>query len=77
MTTPFWCLLIALLLPILLALVGGYFRMREFGTIDNKHPRLQAAARQGASGEIVAIRSGRALKPASSTQQAINASGPI
>jgi uncharacterized MAPEG superfamily protein len=47
MTTPFWCLLIAILLPIVLSMTGGYFRLREFGSMDNKHPRLQAAKLEG------------------------------
>lgn len=47
MTTPFWCLLIALLIPIVLALVGSYFRFSQLGTLDNKHPRLQAAKLEG------------------------------
>jgi len=47
MTTPLWCLLIVALLPYLLSTVGGYFKMRQFGTIDNKHPRIQATKLEG------------------------------
>jgi uncharacterized MAPEG superfamily protein len=47
MATPLWCLLIVALLPYVLSFSGGYFRMREFGSIDNKHPRLQQAAMKG------------------------------
>ena len=54
MTTPFWCLLIALLLPIVLALAGGYFRVREFGVMDNKHPRQQAAKLEGPGARVYA-----------------------
>ncbi len=54
MTTPFWCLLAAILLPYVLAGVGGYFRMRQFGRIDNKHPRQQAAALEGAGARAYA-----------------------
>jgi len=54
MTTPFWCLLIAMLLPIVLSMTGGYFRMREFGTLDNKHPRLQAAKLEGTGARVYA-----------------------
>jgi uncharacterized MAPEG superfamily protein len=48
MTTPFWCLLVAVLIPYVLAMTGGYFRMKQFGSVDNKHPRAQAAALEGA-----------------------------
>ncbi len=54
MTTPFWCLLVALLLPIALAMAGGYFRMRQFGSMDNKHPRQQAAQLEGAGARAYA-----------------------
>ena len=47
MTTPFWCLLAAILIPYVLAGVGVSFRVRRFGQIDNKHPRQQAAALEG------------------------------
>ena len=43
MTTPLWCLVIVALLPYVLSTAGGYFKMRQFGTMDNKHPRIQAA----------------------------------
>ena len=47
MTTPFWCVLIVLLLPLPLAFTGGYFRGKAFGTADNKNPRAQAAKLEG------------------------------
>lgn len=47
MTTPFWCLLIAVLIPYVLAAAGGYFRMSQLGRVDNKHPRAQYAALEG------------------------------
>lgn len=47
MTTPFWCVLAVLLLPIFLAFAGGYFRGKAFGTADNKNPRAQAAKLEG------------------------------
>ncbi len=47
MTTPLWCLLIVALLPYVLSTAGGYFKMRQFGTVDNKHPRVQAARLEG------------------------------
>jgi uncharacterized MAPEG superfamily protein len=47
MTTPLWCLLIIAALPYVLAFTGGYFKMRQFGAVDNKHPRIQAAKLEG------------------------------
>lgn len=47
MTTPLWCLVIVALLPFLLSFSGGYFRMRQLGAIDNKHPRQQVAKLEG------------------------------
>ena len=47
MTTPLWCLLIVALLPYVLSTAGGYFKMRQFGSVDNKHPRIQAAKLEG------------------------------
>jgi uncharacterized MAPEG superfamily protein len=54
MTTPFWCLLAAVLIPYVLAMTGGYFRMKQFGSVDNKHPRAQAAALEGAGARACA-----------------------
>lgn len=54
MTTPLWCLVIVALLPFLLSFSGGYFRMREFGSIDNKHPRLQVARLEGVGARVYA-----------------------
>jgi uncharacterized MAPEG superfamily protein len=48
MTTPLWCLVIVAFLPYPLAWVGAYFKQKQFGTIDNKHPRLQVARLEGA-----------------------------
>lgn len=48
MTTPFWCLLIALVIPILLAFLCGYYKTRQFGRIDNRHPRVQGDRLEGA-----------------------------
>ena len=54
MTTPLWCLLIVALLPYLLAFSGAYFKMRQFGAVDNKHPRQQAQRLEGAGARAVA-----------------------
>jgi uncharacterized MAPEG superfamily protein len=53
-TTPLWCLLIVALLPYPLAFLGGYFKARQFGSIDNKHPRIQAAKLEGAGARATA-----------------------
>jgi uncharacterized MAPEG superfamily protein len=48
MTTPLTCLAIVAFLPYVCAWTGGYFRYRQFGTLDNKNPRLQQGAMAGA-----------------------------
>lgn len=48
MTIPFWCLLLAILIPYILGFVSHYYRQKQFGSIDNKHPRLQQAKLEGA-----------------------------
>jgi len=47
MTTPLWCLLIVAVLPYVLSFSSSYFKMQQFGSIDNKHPRIQAARLEG------------------------------
>ena len=47
MTTPFWCVLVAIFLPYVLNGVAVYYRIQQFGKIDNNHPRVQAAALEG------------------------------
>jgi uncharacterized MAPEG superfamily protein len=47
MTTPLWCLVLVALLPYVLSFAGAYFRQRQLGRIDNKHPRQQAAQLEG------------------------------
>ena len=47
MTTPFWCVLIAIFLPYVFAGTSVYFKQKQFGTVDNNNPRVQAAALQG------------------------------
>ncbi len=54
MTTPFWCLLIAVLIPYLLSTAGGYFRLKQFGRLDNKNPRAQGAALTGLGARVQA-----------------------
>ena len=47
MTTPFRCLLVIAVLPYVLASLGGYFRLRQLGSLDNNHPRIQATRLEG------------------------------
>ena len=54
MTTPLWCLVIVALLPFPLAFLGGYFKVRQFGSIDNKHPRQQTQQLEGAGARAAA-----------------------
>jgi uncharacterized MAPEG superfamily protein len=54
MTFPLWSLLIASLFPIVTAWVCGYFRNKQFGVVDNKHPRDQYARLTGAGARAVA-----------------------
>lgn len=54
MTTPLWCLVIVALLPFPLAFTGGYFKMRQFGSIDNKNPRQQTQKLEGAGARAAA-----------------------
>ena len=53
MPTILITLFAAAFFPIVLAWVGGYFRMRQFGGIDNKHPRIQYAKMEGAGARAV------------------------
>ncbi len=54
MTTPLWCLLIAIFIPYALAASSGYFKKQQLGSLDIKEPRVQAAALSGAGGRAVA-----------------------
>jgi len=47
MTVPLYCLAVVALLPYVCSWVAGYFRYRQFGTLDNKTPRLQQAGLEG------------------------------
>lgn len=50
MTTPLWCLVTVAFLPYVLAGVGGYFKQKQFGRVDNKEPRVQGNQLTGAGG---------------------------
>jgi uncharacterized MAPEG superfamily protein len=54
MTTPFWCLLAAVLLPILIAFSGSFYRAKQFGSADNNNPRAQAQKLEGAGARAYA-----------------------
>jgi uncharacterized MAPEG superfamily protein len=54
MTTPLWCLLIATFLPFLWVFAGHVFRYRQFGNIDNNHPRMQQAQLTGLGARALA-----------------------
>jgi uncharacterized MAPEG superfamily protein len=47
MTTPFWCVLVAGILPYVWVTIAAGERRRQFGTVDNKLPRLQEAQLTG------------------------------
>ena len=54
MTTPFWCLFIVAVIPYLLAGTAGYFKLKQLGELDNKHPRAQATQLEGAGARAYA-----------------------
>lgn len=45
MTTPFWCLLVAVLIPYSLAGFGAYQRVKQLGELDNKNWRADQLPR--------------------------------
>ena len=47
MTTPFWCLFAVAMMPYVFAGLTGYFKIRQFGKLDNNHPRNQAVELEG------------------------------
>ena len=44
MTTPFWCLLVAIFIPYVLAGVTVYFKSKQLGSVDFNNPRDQSLA---------------------------------
>ena len=54
MTIPLWCLMIATFLPFPWAFTCHAFRQRQFGNIDNNHPRLQMAQLTGIGARALA-----------------------
>ncbi len=54
MSVVLWCLVVAVVIPYVLAGVGGYLRVKQFGTLDNRNPREQAQQATGAAARAVA-----------------------
>ena len=54
MSTLIICLFIGAIVPIVLSWVGGYFRMQQFGKVDNKNPRGQSAGLENTGARAVA-----------------------
>ncbi len=54
MTIPFWCIVVVIFIPFILAGVGGAARGKAFGSADNKEPRAQAAQLSGSGARIYA-----------------------
>ena len=54
MSILLFVLFIGALLPIALSWVGGYYRAQQFGSVDNKNPRGQSAALEGAGASALA-----------------------
>lgn len=54
MNTVLACLLIAVLLPYVLAGIGSYHKGKQLGKVDNNNPRAQAAQLTGAGARAVA-----------------------
>jgi len=47
-------LLISVLMPIVCSWISGYYRHKQFGVVNNKTPRIQAAQLEGAGHRAVA-----------------------
>jgi len=54
MTTPLICLLIVIFIPFVLAGTGGYFRVKQLGSLDNNNPREQVRELTGAGARVYA-----------------------
>jgi uncharacterized MAPEG superfamily protein len=54
MTTPLWCLAVVTFFPMILSVVSGYYRNKEFGNVDNRNPRQQSAQLTGPGARAVA-----------------------
>jgi uncharacterized MAPEG superfamily protein len=54
MTTVLVCLLLAVLIPYVLAGIGGYHKSQQLGAVDNNNPRVQSLQLTGAGARAVA-----------------------
>jgi uncharacterized MAPEG superfamily protein len=54
MTIVVACLLIAVLMPYVLAGIGARYKAQQFGTVDNNNPRAQSAQLTGVGARAVA-----------------------
>lgn len=54
MTIPFWCLLIVVFIPYVLAGVSGYHKTKQLGSVDIGMPRLQNSKLEGAGHRAIA-----------------------
>ena len=54
MTTVLVCLLLTVLMPLVLAGIGGYHKTKQLGTVDNNNPRAQSTQLTGAGARAVA-----------------------
>ncbi|MDJ0788540.1 MAG: MAPEG family protein [Myxococcota bacterium] len=58
MTTPLWCLVLIVLLPVPMAMVGAGLRVRQYGSdFDNKTPRKQVGELEGVAARLYAAQS--------------------
>lgn len=42
------------LFPVVLSSIGGYYRIKQFGHLDNRHPRAQQALMEGPGARAIA-----------------------
>lgn len=47
-----YSLVIAAVIPFLLAWLGGFYRVKQFGRFDNRHPRQQQALLEGTGARV-------------------------
>jgi uncharacterized MAPEG superfamily protein len=57
MDTVIGSLLILCILPLSCAWIGGYYRQKQLGRVDNKEPRIQSQQLTGAGARAVAAQS--------------------
>jgi uncharacterized MAPEG superfamily protein len=57
MTIPFWCLFVAVCLPYVWGGISTGFRKKDFGSLDNHHPRAQAQKLTGPGARAYAAQS--------------------